>query len=83
MFNGNLYGLIITMLTFVITVVLTMRQVEQSGVHVEFIIRPVTVAKLNEIPEHQTDNPGSVGQILKDRIDGVPPQRAGKQPLTQ
>jgi hypothetical protein len=79
MFNGNLYGLIITMLTFVITVVLTMRQVEQSGVHVEFIIRPVMVAKLNDRIETQ----GSAAQILKDKIDGPTPQPADKPPLTQ
>ena len=48
MFNGNLYGVIITMLTFVIAVVLTMKQVEQTGVHVEFIIRPVAVATLGK-----------------------------------
>ena len=48
MFNGNLYGVIITMLTFVIAVVLTMKQVEQTGVHVEFIFRPVAVATLGK-----------------------------------
>ena len=48
MFNGNLYGVIITMLTFVIAVVLTMKQVEQTGVHVEFIIRPVAVETLGK-----------------------------------
>ena len=48
MFNGNLYGVIITMLTFVIAVVLTMRQVEQTGVHVELIIRPVAIATLGK-----------------------------------
>ncbi len=42
MFNGNLYGLIITVLTFVIAIVLTMQQVEHTGVHVELTIRPVS-----------------------------------------
>ena len=50
MFDGNLYGLIITMLTFVIAVVLTMRQVEQRGIHFELTIRPVAAASLNDIP---------------------------------
>jgi hypothetical protein len=45
MFNGNLYGLVITMLTFVIAVILTMRQVEQTGVHFELTIRPVTTIR--------------------------------------
>jgi hypothetical protein len=50
MLNGNLYGLIITMLTFVITVILTMRQVEQTGVHVEFTISPVIMQKQQPEP---------------------------------
>jgi hypothetical protein len=41
MLNGNLYGLVITLLTFVITVVLTMRQVQETGVRFELIIQPV------------------------------------------
>ncbi len=63
MFNGNLYGLIITMLTFVIAVVLTMQQVEQSGVHLELIIRPV--AKLNRIPERHVDQ-GAPSQLAPE-----------------
>jgi hypothetical protein len=41
MLNGNLYGLIITLLTFVITVILTMRQVQETGVRFEVVIQPV------------------------------------------
>jgi hypothetical protein len=54
-FNSNLYGVIITILTFVIAVVLTMRQVEQTGVHVELIIRPVTVTTLGKEQPPKTD----------------------------
>ena len=52
MFNGNLYGLVITMLTFVIAVVMTMRQVEQTGVHIELTIRPAIENRL-DAPERQ------------------------------
>ena len=65
MFNGNLYGLIITMLTFVIAVVLAMRQVEQSDVHLELIIRPVSVAKLNRVPERHVDQ-GAPSQLAPE-----------------
>ena len=83
MFNGNLYGLIITMLTFVIAAVLTMRQVEQSGVQVEFTIRPVA-AKLNNIPEYRVDNEEAGRRALKERSDRVASQHvAGKSPPTQ
>jgi hypothetical protein len=80
MLNGNVYGLIITVLTFVIAIVLTMRQVERTGVHVELIIRPVAVAKLGDIPEHKVDNEA----VRKAPQDEIASQRVtGRPPLTQ
>lgn len=81
MFNGNLYGLIITMLTFVIAVVLTMRQVEQTGVRVEFTIRPVAAAKLDDIPEYKVRDEVTGRRAAKDGIASQ--QVAGKPPVTQ
>ena len=45
MLRGNLYGLVIALLSFVIAVVLTLQQVQQSGVRVELIIQPITPPK--------------------------------------
>lgn len=77
MLNGNLYGLIITVLTFVIAVVLTMRQVERTGVHVELIIRPVAVAKLGDVPERKVGNEVArktfEEEIASQHVDGKPP----------
>lgn len=42
MLRGNLYGLIIALLTFVIAVVLTLQQVKESGVRIELVIQPIT-----------------------------------------
>jgi hypothetical protein len=66
MLNGNIYGLIITMLTFVIAVVLTMRQVEQTGVQVVFTIRPVTAAKLNTVAELRPEDAEAGQRTPKD-----------------
>lgn len=52
MLRGNLYGLIIALLTFVIAIVLAVREVRQGGVRVELIIQPV------ERP-YQPNNPGT------------------------
>ncbi len=41
MFNGNFYGLIITILTMVIAVVLTMRQVQETGIRFELTVQRV------------------------------------------
>jgi hypothetical protein len=41
MFSGNFYGLIITLLTLVIAVVLTARQVQQTGIRFEVTIQPI------------------------------------------
>ena len=41
MFNGNFYGLIITILTMVIAVVLTARQVQETGIRFELTIQRV------------------------------------------
>ena len=80
MLNGNLYGLIITVLTFVVAIVLTMRQVERTGVHVELIIRPVAVAKLGDIPEHRVKEEA----VRKAPEDEIASQHvSGKPPLTQ
>jgi hypothetical protein len=51
MLRGNLYGLVIALLSFVIAVVLTLQQVQQSGVRVELIIQPIT-------PPMQPADPG-------------------------
>lgn len=42
MLRGNLYGLVIALLSFVIAIVLTVQQVRDSGVRVELIIQPIT-----------------------------------------
>lgn len=42
MLRGNLYGLIIALLSFVIAVVLTLQQVKESGVRIELVIQPIT-----------------------------------------
>ncbi len=77
MLNGNVYGLIITVLTFVIAIVLTMRQVERTGVHVELIIRPVAIAKLGDIPEHKVDNKAGrkapEDEVASEHVTGKPP----------
>ncbi len=41
MFNGNFYGLVITLLTLVIAVVLTARQVQETGIRFEVTIQRV------------------------------------------
>jgi hypothetical protein len=41
MFSGNFYGLIITLLTLVIAVVMTARQVQQTGIRFEVTIQPI------------------------------------------
>ncbi len=41
MLNSNVYSLIITVLTFVIAIVLTMRQVERTAFMSSSTIRPV------------------------------------------
>jgi hypothetical protein len=41
MFSGNFYGLSITLLTLVIAVVLTARQVQQTGIRFEVTIQPI------------------------------------------
>lgn len=71
MFNGNLYGLIITMLTFVIAVVLTMRQVEQTGVHVEFIIRPVAVVTSGKEQKRGMSIDRAPAQKPERNVDGT------------
>lgn len=78
MFNGNLYGVIITMLTFVIAVVLTMQQVKQTGIHVELTIRPVAGARLNDIPEHRVGDDAAAKRAAREgtasqRVAGKPP----------
>ncbi|MBX2804746.1 MAG: hypothetical protein KTR19_02140 [Hyphomicrobiales bacterium] len=51
MFRGNLYGLIIVILSFAIAVIATVKQVQQSGVRVELIIQPI-------LPPTQLADPG-------------------------
>jgi hypothetical protein len=41
MLRGNVYGLVIALLSFAIAVVVTLQQVKQSGVRVELIIQPL------------------------------------------
>lgn len=53
MFNGNVYGLVITMLTFVIAIMLTLRQIEQTGVYVELTIRPINEYTVAINPENK------------------------------
>ena len=51
MFSGNFYGLIITLLTLVIAVVLTARQVQQTGIRFEVTIQPVKDYVVGERPK--------------------------------
>ena len=62
MFRGNLYGLAIALLSFVIAVMLTVRQVKESGVRVEFTIQPV-------MPEGQLKDPddGRKQEVTENR----------------
>ena len=38
--GGNLYGLIIAMLSLAVTVLLTMQHLKQNGFHLEIIVQP-------------------------------------------
>jgi hypothetical protein len=38
--NGNLYGLIIAILSLAVTIVLAMQHIEEGGFHLELIIQP-------------------------------------------
>jgi hypothetical protein len=38
--SGNLYGLIIAILSLAITIVLTMQHIKQNGFHLEIIVQP-------------------------------------------
>ena len=58
MLRGNLYGLIIALLSFVIAVVLTLQQVKESGVRVELIIQPIT-------PPTESTDPGGGLRLQK------------------
>ena len=42
MLRGNLYGLVIALLSFAIAIVLTLKQIKENGVRVELIIQPIT-----------------------------------------
>ena len=50
--NSNFYGLIMTLLTLVITVILTMREVHENGIRFEVVIQPVREYTLAQKP-HQ------------------------------
>ncbi|MGF1621787.1 MAG: hypothetical protein ACFCUR_14370 [Rhodomicrobiaceae bacterium] len=45
MLNGNWYGLIITLLTLIIAVILTVRHVSDTGIRFEVVIQPVPVIR--------------------------------------
>ena len=38
--SGNLYGLIIAILSLAVTIVLTMQHIKQNGFHLEIIVQP-------------------------------------------
>ncbi len=40
--SGNLYGLIIAILSLAVTIVLTIKNVRESGFHLEIIVQPAT-----------------------------------------
>jgi hypothetical protein len=84
-FNGNLYGLIITTLTLLITVLLTMKQVEQSGLYVELIIRPLAVASLNKEQPRDVRADKPQVELPADEADEESPRLAAKprQQMTQ
>jgi hypothetical protein len=53
MFNGNFYGLIITLLTLVIAIVLTARQVQETGIRFEVTIQRVDGYVAEKTPERK------------------------------
>jgi len=57
MLNGNWYGLIITLLTLLIAVILTIRNVGDTGIRFEVVIQPVPVARGEEGQERQIQDP--------------------------
>jgi hypothetical protein len=71
MLNGNLYGLIITILSLVIAIVLTMRHIEQRGIRVEFVIQPVREYSPRERPERASEKAqrnGDIQMASKQRV---------------
>jgi hypothetical protein len=55
MLNGNFYGLIITLLTLVIAVVLTARQVQETGIRFELTIQPVKEFAAEKGPKRKNE----------------------------
>lgn len=53
MFNGNFYGLVITLLALVIAVVMTARQAQETGIRFEVIIQPVKEYAAGERPKRK------------------------------
>ena len=53
MFNGNFYGLVITLLTLAIAVVLTLREVQETGIRFEVTIQPVKEYVAGEDPKRR------------------------------
>lgn len=51
MFKGNFYGLVITLLTLVIAVVLTARQVQETGIRFEVTIQRVDGYGVDRAPK--------------------------------
>jgi hypothetical protein len=69
MFNGNFHGLIITLLTLVIAVVMTARQVQQTGIRFEVTIQPVKEYVVGERLERRGDQVGESEIASKPQRD--------------
>ena len=65
MLNGNWYGLVITLLTLIIAIILTVRHVSDTGIRFEVVIQPVPVIRPKD----------DDGRQIKDRL---PEQDKGK-----
>lgn len=62
MLNGNWYGLVITLLTLVIAVILTVRHVSDNGIRFEVVIQPVPMERPNDDRKRQITGGGASKQ---------------------
>jgi hypothetical protein len=69
MFNGNFHGLIITLLTLVIAVVMTARQVQQTGIRFEITIQPIKEYVVGERLERRGEQVGEPQIASKPQRD--------------
>ncbi len=65
MFRGNLYGIIVSLLTLAAAVGLTARQMEDKGLHFEITIEPFTRSRRS--PLRKDDKGGFLNQNSEAR----------------